>query len=133
MYSLYSPSFMSIYFVVFNLKFNSDFSRLRPDVTNRTVRNRTLSNLIERLDSISSIIEPKNFSASSIAVDFRTPLPESVEMSTGQGLIVENSLGSLALNPGGGAGLNLCLVLGPVYKQVGYPFCQGNPSKRVKR
>ena len=45
MYSLFSPSCMSIFdFVVFNLKFNSDFSRLRPDVTNRTVR---LSNPIE--------------------------------------------------------------------------------------
>ena len=32
-------------------------------------------------------------------------------MSTGQGLIVENSLGSLVLNPGGGVALNLCLVL----------------------
>ena len=23
--------------------------------------------------------------------------------------------------------------LGPVYKEVGLPYCQGNPSKRVKR
>ena len=35
-------------------------------------------------------------------------LPESVEISTGVGLIVDTALGSLALNSGGWVGLNLC-------------------------